>query len=207
VQTSPKARPFLIKISDISLMQIKKNNIKNIFTSLQSSSSEEEVRLRILDGLGISKKLKVIGNTDGLFQNYLFEFKFDKKFYVKGAWRKSAYGVLAQGLYYCRKILNFEVEGVKSLPHSIIFCDKNGGFIVPTQTFEWILQFDPVSLDEFDESQIESDYHKYYKYLHEGGFNWESPPSSQNPLLTSVLMEIEALKNIKLRFPKISGES
>ena len=164
--------------------------------NLKTTDSEEEVRLFVLDQLGISKKLKVIGNTDGIWSDRLFEFKHDKKFNTNNTWRKSAFQALAQGLYYCRKILNSEVRQINHLPHSMIFIDKNGGFIVSTKPYEWILQFDPIDYLSHSESTTDEQTRKIYDDLIENNFNWEMPPSRQNPALVNILMKAKSLQTV-----------
>ncbi|MBL7554631.1 MAG: hypothetical protein JNM24_02330 [Bdellovibrionaceae bacterium] len=169
---------------------------ENLFQDLQDANNENEVRHKICSELNISSEIRMFGSTDGIYKDVLFEFKFDKKFNDAVKWNKSAYGTLAQSIYYCRRILNFEYDGIYVVPHTIVICDKNGAFIVPTKSLEWIIQFDPTEELDCSNNQEWVRYSEDYEFLKNGGFTWTTPPSSQNPLLVELLMEKELLKNI-----------
>jgi hypothetical protein len=165
---------------------------------LVGASSEEEVRLNITTALGITTKLKVIGATDGVCDGTLFEFKFDKTFFSGAVWRKGAYSALAQALYYCRRILNFEVDELFEMPHSIVICDKNGGFVLPTKQFESLLQFDPATFASRKEvvETLQSYFgREWLKVLNENPFSWDTPPSQQDEGLARMLETRKALSD------------
>lgn len=172
------------------------STLDELAVELDEANNENEVRHKICAQLGISSQIKMVGSTDGVCKNILFEFKFDKKFCDGLNWNKSAYGTLAQAIYYCRKILNQEYEGIDRIPHTIVICDKNGGFIFPTKSLEWIIGFDPT--DDLDcTSNIDCvNYRNNYEFLIGGGFTWSTPPSSQNRVLVQLLMDKDILKNI-----------
>ncbi len=168
----------------------------NLLSELASANNENEVRHKICAQLGISRNIKMVGSTDGVYDHVLYEFKFDKKFCDGLNWNRSGYGTLAQAIYYCRKILNHEYEGIDQIPHTIVICDKNGGFIMPTKSLEWIIRFDPNEELDCTANQEWLNYRNDYKFLIDGGFTWNAPPSSQNKILVQLLMDKEILKNI-----------
>lgn len=167
-----------------------------LVASIGAAQSEEEVRLRITDGLGISQKMRVIGLTDGYWKGRLFEFKHDKHFWNGARWNKPAFGALAQALYYCRRILNLEFPDIEAVPHTIVICDKNGGFVISTKQFEGLLQFDP-DVFQSDEKIIESlkghfgD--EWQSVMKAECFSWDAPASSQDKTLVRFLIERNAL--------------
>lgn len=189
--------------SDVKLMakpltKIRQSEVSEdqVYEELQGANNENEVRHKICSLLDISDKIKMFGSTDGVFGDVLFEFKFNKHFNDAVKWNKSAYGTLAQSIYYCRRILNFEYEGINTVPHTMVICDKNGGFIIPTKGLEWIIQFDPTEDIDCSNNEEWVKYRKDYEFLKNGDFTWDTPPSSQNPLLVELLMEKEILKKI-----------
>lgn len=168
--------------------------------SLKVAQSEEEVRLRVTDGLGISQGLRVIGLTDGYWKNRLFEFKHSKNFWNGVRWNKPAFGAFAQALYYCRRILNLEFQDIEAVPHTIVISDKNGGFLVPTKQFEGLLQFDP-DVFHHDDKVIATlkEYfgEEWLEVMKAEAFTWDAPPSSQDETLVRFLTERNALSGIQ----------
>jgi hypothetical protein len=184
------------------MKKTKAKDLSEYVNLLAEAEKEEEVRLRITSAMGIANALQVVGDTDGYWEGRLFEFKFDKKFHTSSKWNKSAYGTLAQALYYCRRILNFEMEskGIDKLPHSIVICDKNGGYVVPSEPFEGLLHYDSANFASRIEVRdaLKSYYGKeWLKVLNDQDFSWDAPPSSQNEVLTAMLMERKALSGIQ----------
>jgi hypothetical protein len=158
--------------------------------------NEEEVRLLVCTELGIGKTIKILGKTDGVWKNKLFEFKFDKRFFRKGGWKASAYGAVAQALYYCRQIAESLVEGINEVPHSIIVCDEKGGFFIQTGRLEWLLQFDPSENLDFSGFPELVKFKKHYRFLKDRDFRWDTPPSSQNRSMVELLMSISSLDKV-----------
>lgn len=112
---------------------------KSHVLKLSETSCEKEVENVWNKILGISDKIKYIKNSDGVWNERLFEYKFDAGFYTKGDWRHSSYKALAQAIYYLKRISKLTVSDVKSLPQLLIILDKNGGFVVPSQQVERII--------------------------------------------------------------------
>lgn len=175
-------------------------NPQPLWEQLSLCLSEDEVRLAIADALEITNELRIVGSTDGLWNDRLFEFKFDKGFRSGTNWSRAAFGTLAQALYYCRRSMNLEIEGQETVPHTIVICDKNGGFLIPTRQFEGLLHFDP---DVFSSRRtIRETLQTYFgeewqRLLTENTFSWLSPPSSQQEGLVEILIERQALSGVR----------
>ena len=167
---------------------------------IKKTKKEEEIRLLVLDALGISKEIKMLGSTDGVWNGRLFEFKNEKHFREKANWKKTAYGALAQTLYYCRKILNFEVDGLTQIPHTIVICDKYGGFIIQTKQFEGLLHYDNEIFNSSAATRkgVQDYFGKdWLKKFNESSFSWDEAPSSQNKLLVELLISRGALSGVR----------
>ncbi|MBT7765684.1 MAG: hypothetical protein HN730_00930, partial [Bdellovibrionales bacterium] len=106
---------------------------------LSGASCEKEVENIWNKILGISDKIKYIKNSDGVWNERLFEYKFDANFYTKGEWRHTSYKALAQAIYYLKRISNLSIGDLKSLPEVLVILDRNGGFMVPSQQVERII--------------------------------------------------------------------
>ena len=106
---------------------------------LSGASCEKEVENIWNKILGISDKIKYIKNSDGVWDERLFEYKFDANFYTKGEWRHTSYKALAQAIYYLKRISNLSIGDLKSLPEVLVILDRNGGFMVPSQQVERII--------------------------------------------------------------------
>ena len=115
---------------------MKLNEISKKLSLTKNEKEVEGVWNRFLD---ISEKIKYIKNSDGVWCNKLFEYKFEYNFFVEGRWTKNAYKALAQSIYYLKKISVMDVEGQTNLPSANVVIDKFGGFIVPTQVLERIV--------------------------------------------------------------------
>lgn len=178
----------------------KKDDLDWVYPKLNETSKEDEVRLIVCDILGISLLLRLLGSTDGYWNQILFEFKFDKKFCSSGSWNKTAYQTLAQALFYCRKIVENQVDGIDQLPHTIAICDKNGGFLINTELFETVLAFNPATFSSSIENlsnELESLLGNDYRaLLEEFKFSWDSPPSSQEEGLVAMLEKTKILERV-----------
>ncbi|MCP4912810.1 MAG: hypothetical protein GY909_06805 [Oligoflexia bacterium] len=171
-----------------------------IYSQLEETTKEDEVRLILSDALGISLFLKLIGSTDGFWNGNLFEFKYDKKFRGSSRWNRSAYATLAQGIFYCRKILNYEIEDVEELPHTIVVLDKSGGFFVKTEDIDAILCLNPDSFSTSIEALKDGLQlllgNDYKQIVRDCNFSWSTPPSSQDEGLVKMLQQSNLLEKI-----------
>jgi len=153
-------------------------------------NSEDEVRLYVLSELKITKKIKVIGGTDGIWDNRLFEFKCNKRFKTGAKWSRHSYSALAQALCYCHKIQNGEVKGVFRLPHTIVICDRNGGFIVETKMFEELIEYecDNFSTPEEQVNALKSIFKEDWIRVYNFDANfWLHQPSNPSRYLINML--------------------
>ena len=114
-------------------------NSSIILNKLQKTRKEKEVENVINSFLGISDKIKLDANTDGIYKHILFEYKFNYQFCEDGKWSKNAYIALAQSIYYLKILTNMQIYRVEKLPSIIAIIDNFGAFIVPTQKLEGIL--------------------------------------------------------------------
>ena len=102
---------------------------KNLYASLASCKKEEEVKSEFCKFFKM--KIKALGNIDHYTEQVLFEFKYDRNF--KNIANVAA--VLAQVMYYVRK-LKFGA-GLTRYPLPPIICvvDKNEAFFAETKKF------------------------------------------------------------------------
>ena len=102
---------------------------KNLYGSLASCKKEEEIKAEFCKFFRM--KIKALGNIDHYTENVLFEFKYDRNF--KSLANIAA--VLAQVMYYARK-LKFGVGLTRyPLPPMICVVDKNEAFFAETKQF------------------------------------------------------------------------
>ena len=102
---------------------------KKLYTSLVSCKKEEEVKAEFCKFFKM--KIKALGNIDHYTEQVLFEFKYDRNF--KSLANVAA--VLAQVMYYARK-LKFGAGLTRyPLPPMICIVDKNEAFFAETKKF------------------------------------------------------------------------
>ena len=102
---------------------------KNLYASLASCKKEEEVKAEFCKFFKM--KIKALGNIDHYTEKVLFEFKYDRNF--KSVSNVAA--VLAQVMYYARK-LKFGADLTRyPLPPMICVVDKNEAFFAETKSF------------------------------------------------------------------------
>ena len=102
---------------------------KNLYVSLASCKKEEEVKAEFCKFFKM--KIRALGNIDHYTEQVLFEFKYDRNF--KNVANVAT--VLAQVMYYVRK-LKFGA-GLTQYPLSPMICvvDKNEAFFADTKKF------------------------------------------------------------------------
>ena len=102
---------------------------KNLYASLASCKKEEEVKAEFCKFFKM--KIKALGNIDHYTEQVLFEFKYDRNF--KSLANVAA--VLAQVMYYARK-LKFGAGLTRyPLPPMICIVDKNEAFFAEAKKF------------------------------------------------------------------------
>ena len=102
---------------------------KKLYTSLVSCKKEEEVKAEFCKFFKM--KIKALGNIDHYTEQVLFEFKYDRNF--KSLANVAA--VLAQVMYYARK-LKFGAGLTRyPLPPMICIVDKNEAFFAEAKKF------------------------------------------------------------------------
>lgn len=184
----------------------KKDVFDRTLAALNKAASEDTVRMIIADKIGISELLNISSKTDGVWNSILFEFKFDKNFKSGAKWHKCSYGTLAQAIYYCKHIQDLEVSGVSQIPHTLVICDKNGGFLFPTEIVSFLLRIQTEDqLDWLDIKKDEILFKELSLLVNDPSFSWDVPPSSHNEAMVRLLMNLDLLKEIAYFDFSVSG--
>ena len=103
---------------------------KNLYMRLASCKKEEEVKAAFCEFFKM--KIKALGNIDHYTEQVLFEFKYDRNFKNLS----NVANVLAQVMYYARK-LKFGAGLTRyPLPPMLCVVDKNEAFFAKTKQFE-----------------------------------------------------------------------
>ena len=156
----------------------------NYLEKLKKTKKEAEVQNIWNKIFGMTDLVNLSANTDGLFEDKLFEFKFDAKFHQSGQWSKSAHTALAQSIYYLRKIANFDFEGATSLPSIVVILDKSSGFMIPTKQLERIVGGHEKDLN----------------------VDWRRAPSNPDPVFVKWLMDNAFLDSYRVKNWEFSTE-
>lgn len=149
-----------------------------LLKKMEKAKNEKEVESSWNRFLDISEKIEYIKNSDGVYGNKLFEYKFDIRFCDGKKWSKGAYKALAQSIYYLKKISSMDMENQTCLPSVNIVISKMGGFTVPTQILERIVGDGEVGLT----------------------VDWLRAPSSPDPVLTSWLEENKFFEHYSIKY-------
>ena len=132
--------------------------MKHLYDSLRGCAKEEEVKAEFCKFFKM--KIKALGNIDHYTENVLFEFKYDRNFKSVA----NVATVLAQVMYYARK-LKFDAGFTRyPLPPIICVVDKNEAFFAETKSFA-----------------------KFYTSK-KGGYDWDRAASTPCPNLVADIL-------------------